>query len=393
MRVRVTDDGAVALTDASGPERQLLPPGEIARALVVDHEAALRLVPRRQSTGELLILVDRSGVPRLTLRLLDWAPPAYSLDAEWREVTGAPAFAAALGLPLEPAEARDLQTLGGVREVLLRPLPPLPWPGRWGPAVCSLAVAFWLLSGFAPGTWLLALLTFLSILVIAPVIVAGSRARAQARAVGPIPGRHTRSVIRPRPQGRVVRGLAEATVEIGTDEVVLTERGREVWLPGPARGGVQRAVVTPETVQLTDAAGNDYGTLASELWAPTDEAREELVRELEAAGLDVLVAPLARRLMVGVASPHSAKKAPSYYLTNAERGDATETTPWLSGCAVALAAGTSIMSMYWNGPVGAVLLVASLALLGLRLSDLVRRALSDRRATRRVEAPPVAALR
>ena len=51
------------------------------------------------------------------------------------------------------------------------------------------------------------------------------------------------------------------------------------------------------------------------------------------------------------------------------------------------------MTVTWNAPVGAVLLVAALALLGLRVHDTVRRSVADRRAMRRVEAVPVAALR
>lgn len=393
MRLRVTDTGAVALTDVSGQERQLLAPGAVARALLVGYDDAERFLPGRAGSDELLVLLDGTGTPLLALGLLDWAPPAYSTGAEWREVTGAPAFVAALGLPLEPAEARDLEALEGVSEVLLRPLPEPPWPGRHGVLLSSVALALALVGGADPNSWFIAVFTALSILVVAPVVVAGSRARAEARAPGPTPGRDARTVIRPRPEGRVVRGLAEATLEIGTDEVVLTDRGREVWLPGPARGGVARAVVAPETVQLTDLAGNDYGTLAAELWAPTDQAREDLARDLSVAGLDASLVPVARRLSVGVAGPHGAKLEPSSHLSNAERGDATTGTPWLSGCAAALAVGTSAMTVSWNAPVGAVLLVAALALLGLRVHDTVRRSVADRRAMRRVEAVPVAALR
>ena len=393
MRLRVTDEGAVALTDVSGQERQLLAPGAVARALHIGYDDARRFLPGRAGSDELLVLLDPVGTPLLALGLIDWAPPAYSSGAEWREITGARAFATALGLPLEPAEARDLASLEGVQEVLLRPQPPLPWPGRRGTSVCSIALGLGLIGGFGEGTWFIALLTLSSILVVAPVIVAGSRARAEAREPGPTPGRDSRSVIRPRPEGRVVRGLAEATVEISDDEVVLTDRGREVWLPGPARGGVRQAVLAPQSIRLLDAAGNEYVTLDPGLWAPTDRARDELARELREAGLDALAAPVGRGTPVGLAAPLSAKTQPSYLLSETERGEASLTTAWLSGCAVALAAGTSAMTMYWNGPVGAVLLVASLGLLGLRLADTMRRGLADRRAMRRVTAAPEAALR
>jgi len=388
MRLGVTDDGAVALTDASGRERRLLAPGAVARALHIEYDDARSFLPGRASSDVLLVLLDPAGVPLLAVGLTDWAPPAFTGGAEWRAVTGAPAFAAALGLPLEPAEPGDLEALAGVREVLLRPQPAPPWPGRWGPAICAIALFLGVLGVIGENTWPTALTTVLQILLIAPVVVSGVRSRAQARAPGPTPGRATRRVLRPRPRGPVVRGLAEATLEISDDEVVLTDRGREVWLPGPSRGGVQQVVLAPQSLRLLDAVGNEYVSLDPGLWAPTDGSRGDLARELREAGLDALVAPVGERVIFGVASLPSASVDPSFLLSVTERGEATETTAWLSGLATAVAAGTSIVTMHWNGPLGAVLLVTSLALLGLRLSDTLRRRLGDRRAMRTVEEVP-----
>lgn len=389
MRVRVREDGAVLHTDASGRERQLVAPGEVARALFVDHVAARRLVRGEVFRSELLILLDRGGMPLLALRLIEWCPPAMSSGAPWREVTGVPAVAAALDLPLEPAEPSDLAALDArrrtLRRVLVRPLPRGPWPGRWGAAVSSLALFLWVFSVTEFGDPTGAFFTLASLLVTGPLIVAGWRARAQARAAGPTPGRDARTVVRPRPVEPAVRGLTEATLELSAEDVVLTDRGREVWLPGPERGGVGRAVISPEVIQLTDVAGNEYATLATSLWGPADDARADLASRLREVGVEVLDVPMAAQTVATVADPHGAHIPPSVLLMASERGDATESTPWLSGLSAAVLVLSSAIATAWDVVGGSVLLAATGILLCLRLSDMARRSRADRRALRLVD--------
>lgn len=264
-----------------------------------------------------------------------------------------------------------------------------------GDVVCCVALFLTSLSWDELGDESSAIVVLASLLVIGPAIVAGWWARVRSRALiaEPPPGRDARIVVRPRPVERTVRGLTEATMELSTEEVVLTDRGREVWLPGPARGGVSRAVISPESIQLTDVAGIEYATLATELWAPADEARADLVGRLREAGIEVLDVPMAAQSIPTVAAPHWAHMPPSELLSEAERGDATMGTPWLSGLAVATLVGPSGLALAWSDVAGSILLACCGILLCLRLSDTLRRKLDDRRALRPVDPAPAAALR
>jgi hypothetical protein len=386
MRVRVTPDGAVERTTWDGITHRVAAPGEATRVLLIDERDAQRLLPVHGHTGPVLALLGRDGVPLLALRLLDWAPPSWSTGATWREVVGVPALAKALELPVEPAESRDLPAQGPLRRVLLRPVPPRPWPGRAGPAVSSLALVTGFIALVGMGDVAGAVATGVALLLIGPLIVAGSCARAAARAAGIPPGVGGRTVVRPRPGEPTARGLVEATVQVGPDDVLLTDRGREVWLPGPGRNGVTRVVVEPDVIRLSDAAGNDYASLATALWAPSPEAQHQLAEALRSAGLDVLVAPLPSRSVVTVAAPDSAALPPRGLLSEAERGDASLLTPWLSGVAACLAVVTAIGATTWNTTVGLLLLAVAGILLGLRTTDMLRIRWADRRALRRVGA-------
>jgi hypothetical protein len=393
MRVGVDDDGAVVLTDVDGSRRTLLAPGAVHRILHVEPREGIGRGAIDYWTGPLLVLVDGTGDPLLALRLHDWCPPSRNGGAEWRAVTGVTAFAAALDLPVEPAGPRDLPGPKDLRRVLLRPVPSGPWPGRWGPLVCSVALVLAVLSLADPAGPLGAAQTVLAFCLVAPVVVSGFRARAASRRAGPTPGRERRTVVRPRPTGSTAQGLLESTLEVGTDEVVLTDRGREVWLPGPPRGGVARAVVAPESIQLTDADGQEYAVLSGELWAPTAEAREELGVVLDRAGLEVVMSRVATRTAATVAAPASARIEPSRLISAEQRGDQTLGTPWLSGIAAMVLIGFSAVVVGWNAVLGGALVAGSTILFLLRLSDLVRTTVSDRRALRTVAPGPVAALR
>lgn len=393
MRVRVTPAGALVHTDAAGRELPIAAPAGISRVLLLGEDDAQRLLPVAAYTGEVLVLLGADAVPLLALRLLDWAPPSWTAGATWREVTGVPALAAALQLPVEPAEDRDLDAVGALRNVLLRPVPQRPWPGRVAPLICWLALLVAVLGLAAGGGPVGAAATLLTLLLVGPIVVAGARARGGARATASPPNPAGRTVLRPLAETPTVRGLAEATLQVGPDDVVLTDRGREVWLPGPAGGGVSQVIIEPDAVRLADAAGNDYATLATGLWAPSPSAQEDLHDRLCGAGLDVLIAPVSMQKMATVASPLSARTPPTGLLSDAERGDATTTTPWVAGVVTLVALGTSAVACGWDVAAGLVLVVASGALCLLRLADTVRTAVADRRARRAVAPAAVEVLR
>jgi hypothetical protein len=192
-------------------------------------------------------------------------------------------------------------------------------------------------------------------------------------------------VIRPRPDRPVARGLTEATLQVGRDDVVLTDRGREMWLPGPAKGGVSRVILEPQIIRLVDRAGYVYLYLETPLWAPTAESRQQLHDELCDAGLDVLLSPVSPDQRPGqVAALLSAPVAPSILLRDAERGDPTRTTPWLTFVVLSVAFGTSIGALSWNAVVGGVLLAVSGTLLAMRVIETLRTTRADWRARQRV---------
>jgi hypothetical protein len=248
-------------------------------------------------------------------------------------------------------------------------------------------------------TWVGAAGTALALFLAGPVTVVNHRARAAAGtavdsaaalAASGVPGA---TVVRPRPERPVPRGLLEATVQVGRDDVVLTDRGRELWLPGPANGGVTRAEIGSEAVRLTDAAGREHARLDTELWAPTPDRRQQLHDELRDAGLEAFETPLSARAPGTVAQLLSAPARPSRLLTDEERGDPTTTTPWVTAFVAVLAVGTSIGAVTWHPLAGGLLLAAALALAALSLGDAVRTTRRDRRAVRPASAPAAEVLR
>ncbi|WP_147251774.1 hypothetical protein [Blastococcus sp. TF02-8] len=391
MRVRVTPDGAVERTDAAGCVLPVAGPGEVSRILLVGEADSRRLLAVRRFTGPLLVLLGQDGTPLLALTLLDWSPPVWSTGAEWMEVVGVHALARALDRPLEPAESPDLPRLADVKQVLLSPRPPRPWPGRAAVWLCGLALIF----GFAclPTLGDPDGVPFVLVaeLLVGPIIFSGARARAEALGTGTPPDADGRVVIRPRVERAVHRGLAVAELHIGPSDVVLAVRGQEVWLPGPATGGVTAVVIEPVVVRLVDNAGREYASLATELWAPTHSDREEMARDLRHAGLAVLEAPVSARELVLVGALHEGAIRPWTLASPEERGEISYSVSWLSGVAACLAVIGALGALTWSVPIGLLLLGVSGTVLGLRVHDMVRIALDDRRATRKIV--PTAAVR
>jgi hypothetical protein len=366
-------------------------PGEVRRLLHVAY-GEQQIVPGEGFTGQVIVLVGAEGRPLTAFRVLDWEPPSAPLPREALEVSGMRAVAAALGLPLEPAEEGDLPSTREVGRLLFRPVPPRPWPGRSATALCVLALALAFIAMTQAEEPAGAAFCAATLALMAPVIICGSRARAVAwRAIATV-GRVPGPVLRPRPDRPVARGLMEATLRMEGDDVVLTDRGREVWLPGPGGGGVSQVVVDPETVRLADAAGRDYARMDTALWAPTPADVERLRHDVTALGLEASVQPLPGGGAAVVAPLASAPMGISTALSDAERGDATLATPWLSGLGAVLALAVALIATTWS-PVSWVLVALSGGLVALRLTDLSRQWLADRRAVRRVPAAGMEAVR
>jgi hypothetical protein len=390
LRVTVTPDGAVVARSSTGTTT-LAAPGEVRRLLHVAY-GEQQIVPGEGYTGPVIVLVGAEGRPLTAFRVLDWIPPSHPLPREELEVAGFRALAAALGLPLEPAEEGDLPSAREVGRLLFRPVPPRPWPGRSATPLCVLALVLFFIALTQAEEAAGAVFCATTLALMAPVIICGSRARAVARraiaTVGRVPG----PVIRPRPGRPVARGLLEATLRREGDDVVLTDRGHEVWLPGPAGGGVSQVIIEPELVRLADAHGRDYARMETALWAPTPADVEQLQHAVTELGLEASTRSLPSSAYPVFAILASAPMGITTDLSDAERGDATFGTTWLSGLAVFLTFFVAVISTTWS-PVSWALVVVSGGLVWLRAADTVRQWLADRRAVRRVRPAAVEALR
>ena len=312
-QVRVAPDGDLEVVGGR-PERRL-PAGAMRRAvLLTDADARRLLRTDNHHQGGALVLLDGADAPLLVLLVLDWAPPA-SLDlAGLRATSGVDAVCDALGLPLEPAEATDLDGLGrdagAFRAVLHRPGPGPRWPRRaawrmaWSAVLLSIVTLLGASAsdgrgsplgdvlGGANGGVLGLLAAVLALCVGVPTVAA---ALAVRRATGGTPPGIDGSpvVLRASPATAMPARVIGHELQVTPDLLLLLRRyGALVVLPGPRAGGVARVVLEPSAVRLRSADGALYASLSTKVWCGSPSAREALREGLESAGLEVLDAPV-----------------------------------------------------------------------------------------------------
>ena len=311
-QVRVAPDGDLEVVGGR-PERRL-PAGAMRRAvLLTDADARRLLRTDNHHQGGALVLLDGADAPLLVLLVLDWAPPA-SLDlAGLRATSGVDAVCDALGLPLEPAEATDLDGLGrdagAFRAVLHRPGPGPRWPRRaawrmaWSAVLLSIVTllgasasdgrgsALGDVLGGANGGVLGLLAAVLALCVGVPTVAA---ALAVRRATGGTPPGIDGSpvVLRASPATAMPARVIGHELQVTPDLLLLRRYGALVVLPGPRAGGVARVVLEPSAVRLRSADGALYASLSTKVWCGSPSAREALREGLESAGLEVLDAPV-----------------------------------------------------------------------------------------------------
>ena len=311
-QVRVAADGDLEVV--GGRLERRLPAGAVRRAvLLADADAGRLLRTDNHHQGGALVLLDGAGAPLLVLLVLDWAPPA-SLDlAGLRATSGVDAVCGALGLPLEPAEASDLDALGrdagGLRAVLHRPGPGPRWPRRaawrmaWSAVLLSIVTllgasasdgrgsALGDVIGGANGGVLGLLAAVLALCVGVPTVAAALTVR---RAAGGTPLGLDGSpvVLRASPAAAMPARVLGHELQATADLLLLRRYGALVVLPGARAGGVARVVLEPSAVRLRSADGALYASLAADVWCGSPSAREALREGLESAGLEVLDAPV-----------------------------------------------------------------------------------------------------
>ena len=387
-RVLVDGSGALVTRRPDGQVDRLAGPSEVTRVLLLDHElTAARLGREGSHAGALVLLVGLQ--PVLALRLVEWGPPAQLGSASRRTTAGLVALAAGLGLPIEPAE-RDTPGLeaAALRSVVLRPTPaPVP-PGRAAVPLASLAIALGFLAWPTGGRPVAAVLTVLSLLVSAPLVLALVRGRSAARealAATIPPSAGVRIV--PHPASPVPAGVLDSLLVVTPDELFLRRAGIVVWLAGPAEGGVVQAIVEPEHVRLSDADGLDHAELETALWCGDSPARAALVEDLRVAGIRVLEAPVDTVMRHDQGDLATGHLKPSWLQTPGERGDASLTSSLMVGLATAMVTGGALGVLGWSVPVGLLLVAVGLGLSGLSLTEAVRRSRADRASIRLTSGP------
>ena len=308
MRIRVDEQGTLLVERPGGRTDRLAGPGEITRIVLVDAPAGAS----GSRYGAALLPADAYGVlvflagerPVLALRLAEWLPTAARDldDRAVRDVSGANAVAAALGLAVEPG---DPMMADWARGVVVSPRPSLPAPYRALLAAGYVATAVWFVSllvarlGTTSRPALAGLAGATGALLLTVAWLATRRI-----ATKPLAPPHGREIA-PVPAGPVPKGFRErCRLYVSPDWVVLVDAaGREAWMPGPASGGVTFASVTTEAVVLDGPAGIGMAALPRDAWIATREAEAVLRERLAGAGLAVRDEPSTRSAGAWLASP------------------------------------------------------------------------------------------
>jgi hypothetical protein len=402
LRVRIEDDDLVVV-QPGGHRRRLAGTGDITRVIYLEAAQARRLLSRGRGADRDVRRADQGGalvllagaVPVLTVLLLEWAPPTPLDGSDLRAACGITALTtSALGLPAEPAEPADLTALEEHREMLQRTLlrgaPERPAPGRWAPVQAGVAIAVGFLGWPLGGTPAGAACALVGLVLATPLVMAVTRGRAEAAACAAEvagPRAAGASVVVPaRPAGRVPAQATAARLELGPADVVLVDRSREVWLPGPRAGGVASVTAAPDAVVLSDAGGLALAVTDAALWCPEPVALGAFRRDCESGGLSFAEQPFEANTFHLGGTLGEAAIAPSLLLTDAERGDPTTGTPWLAGLASGTALVAGLFALAWVPAAGAVLSLAGAALSAASVRNAIRRRAADRAAVRLVDA-------
>jgi hypothetical protein len=400
------EDGVVVIRHPDGGAEQRAAPGEVTRiVLVTDALLGHIRLPSHASGGcpaaEHGLLVLLAGQrPVLALWVTEWVPgPALELDeVTARRLAGVEAVATALGLPVEPA---DLPTVRdhrpGILAATVSAVPHARGRGRalrrcaFG-ALIVFAVAFFVVGiagsvqeyrGVAGPLPFPAPIAWAASLAAAGLIVTELHARRAAATLIRASPAAAEQAWAPRPAVEVPTGfLDRARLLLRPDAIVVRDaEGREAWLPGPAVGGVDRAVLTDEALLLVDSSGAEHLAVPHASWAGSGPARRELSHWLTAGGL---------RLSEGLPSrwPWFAGPFLLGALTLPWLGAGREVSGLASSNAVAgvtFAAGAAgCFSLLAGGPVGIGCGVLGLAAALLQLCASVARAVSERRRARPV---------
>ena len=233
--------------------------------------------------GSGAVVLLRGTDPVLCWLVDDMTPGGGDADERLR-TSGSAALVRALGLVVEPATDDPGLTARDLRSVQVPRTAVTPAASTVAPAALLLSgvLAFfaWPLPGLDGRTWFAAAALLLGL---PPALLL---ARDRSRLLGLVrraPAPDGRHVVRPprAPAGDT------AQLQLGThDVVVVTGRGEEVWLKGPALGGVASAVGSDKDLQLVGRDGRQLLALTTRDLAPDDATWRDVAERCRSVGVE-----------------------------------------------------------------------------------------------------------
>ena len=268
-------------------------PNEVTGVVIAD---ATRIRERHfvpwADRGLVLLMSESQCVAAFNLIDLGSTAP-FPDDATFRAISGLNAFAQALSLFVESADAAEVRLARKLRQRDLLPLRDPRHSRRWpmwlGLVACS--ASFLVLPASAESSslrWLAAVVAFA---LVTPLVWRfHARRRHWLHLVNTPPSADGRQVVRPQPPPEFATAfMAQTEVQLGPQDIVVRAAHRERWLPGPAVGGITHAVVGPEHLILEDHQGRAFVGLQPSVWGTGFNV---LLRGLRDVGIEIRESPM-----------------------------------------------------------------------------------------------------
>ncbi|MFD1826819.1 hypothetical protein [Mumia zhuanghuii] len=357
----VADGGELWLHDSDAEPRLLGTAASLTRAHPRTHSElrSLRRWPADPADESLLRQVPASGVvrrieaerdrqealapsgalvlsgpdgPVITVPLLDVVPPGAPASDALR-ASGAAALVRALGLTLQEGPPLDRTQRAAESRVLLRPQRRQLRLARlvWTMAVVSVVIVLVALqAGVDWPAWPHAVACLLAVAATAGLVrsrlafrrLTRTPLEAAGRSVYDVPG-----------------GVAGTQVQFGRDDVVIVRpyEAQEIWLRGPATGGVALVELGAAQVHLRDAEGALLAGFDTAELVPATADADRLRACCETAGIEVTAGRLDAEVGTGATTPlRPIDGRAGWELTERESGALGLSVPIVCGLAAVL---------------------------------------------------------
>jgi hypothetical protein len=343
-----------------------------------DRTAALlgRWRPWRQSSaatdGGAMLVLGSAGLDLAVL--VDDFVPWGGEPGERRESSGAVDLARGLGVVLEAARHEDIPPRREAQDALVRPQADADTVVRRALVLTVFAGVLAFLSWPYGGSVLGLVLNLASVATIAPVLALLIRCRRRFDALVRVP---------PDPDGRRICPLFSSTeptgatanvpepsphLQLGEQDVVLVDSaGMEVWLPGPASGGVTSCVIGETATCWLDARGALLLALTTEQLVPDEPSRRRLTEAAGSVGIEVFADPFHVPAYGAPLDLEHSAADPGAWMTDWERGRIGLMVDVLLPLGSVLQLVGAVAAAYSLPPWGFLALMGSAAWLGVRL--------------------------